>query len=78
MNIYHFTSLVCRGDYSCTQNYHVEGDYGNTITKELVETFHKEGKFDHQELDEIIDGYVEFLETETESEIIDVFDWFNV
>ena len=78
MNVYHFTSLASRGDYNNTNSYSIEGDYGNTITQELVETFHKEGRFAHQELDEIIDGWVEFLETSTAGEIIDVYEWFNV
>ena len=78
MNVYHFDALTEKGNWDHLNSYFVEGDYGNTITQELVETLHKEGKFAHQELDEMLSGWVEFLETGTESESIDVFDWFNV
>ena len=75
MNIYHFTSLESKDNWNHTNGYVIEGDYGNTITKELVETFHKNGEFAHQSLDELISGYIE---TDGDNgEDVEIYDWFN-
>lgn len=74
---YTFTTLVESGCYDHLNTYSVEGDYSTTINKELVEQIHKEGKLDHQELNEIIsverrDALGKSLELNEE-----VHSWYN-
>ena len=75
MNVYHFEAFNEKGNWDNLNSYCVEGDYGSTITKELVELFYSKGEFAHQSLDEMMSGYVESDGNNGESVI--VYDWFN-
>ena len=75
MNRYHFESFTEKGNWNHLNSYVIEGDYGDTITKELVEFFYKNGEFGHQTLDEMVSGWVETDEGVDDGVV--VYDWFN-
>ena len=75
MNIYHFDAVNEKDNYNHLNSYWIEGDYGNTITKELVELFHSKGYFAHQTLDEMVSGWIEA--DDVSDETVDVYDWFS-